>query len=121
MRTLACFFLLGTCLLAQAPTSPSASDELNAARKKLTDWGGLNVFGSDNSEIPPPKPGENRVVFIGDTLTANWGKGKTPFFPGKPYFNRGIPRCKRLRRCWCASGRMWWLCSRNRHHSGWVE
>jgi lysophospholipase L1-like esterase len=91
MRTLACFLLLGSCLLAQAPTAPSASDELNAARKKLTDWGGLNVFGSDNSEIPPPKPGENRVVFIGDTLTANWGKGKTPFFPGKPYFNRGIP------------------------------
>jgi lysophospholipase L1-like esterase len=91
MRTLACFFLLGTCLLAQAPTAPSASDELAAARKALMDWGGLNVYGSDNSEIPPPKPGVNRVVFIGDTLTANWGKGKTPFFPGKPYFNRGIP------------------------------
>ncbi len=81
----------GSCLLAQAPTAPSASDELTAARKKLTDWGGLNVFGSDNSEIPAPRAGENRVVFIGDTLTANWGKGKTPFFPGKPYFNRGIP------------------------------
>jgi lysophospholipase L1-like esterase len=86
--------LLGSCLWAQAPPPPtieSLTTELNAARKKLIDWGGLNVYGSDDTEIPAPKPGENRVVFIGDSLTANWGKGKTPFFPGKPYFNRGIP------------------------------
>ena len=82
--------LLGTTLVAQEPTVESLTKELNAARKKLVDWGGLNVYGSDDSEIPAPKPGENRVVFLGDTLTANWGKGKTPFFSGKPYFNRGI-------------------------------
>jgi len=86
--------LLGSSLWAQepsnSPTIESLTKELNAARKKLVDWGGLNVYGSDDSEIPAPKPGENRVVFLGDTLTANWGKGKAPFFPGKPYFNRGI-------------------------------
>ncbi len=86
--------LLGSSLWAQEPsnslTIESLTKELNAARKKLVDWGGLNVYGSDDSEIPAPKPGENRVVFLGDTLTANWGKGKAPFFPGKPYFNRGI-------------------------------
>jgi lysophospholipase L1-like esterase len=86
--------LLGSFLWAQepgdSPTIESLTKELNAARKKLIDWGGLNVYGSDDSEIPAPKPGENRVVFLGDTLTANWGKGKAPFFPGKPYFNRGI-------------------------------
>lgn len=92
MRPLAGMLLLGAVLWAQipAPTIASLTAELNAARKKLTDWGGLTVYGSDNSEIPAPKPGENRVVFIGDALTANWGKGKTPFFPGKPWFNRGI-------------------------------
>jgi lysophospholipase L1-like esterase len=82
--------LLGISVWAQEPTVESLTKELNAARKKLVDWGGMNVFGSDDSEIPAPKPGENRVVFLGDTLTANWGKGKAPFFPGKPYFNRGI-------------------------------
>jgi lysophospholipase L1-like esterase len=86
--------LLGSVLWAQepsnSPTVESLTKELNAARKKLVDWGGMNVYGSDDSEIPAPKPGENRVVFLGDTLTANWGKGKAPFFPGKPYFNRGI-------------------------------
>lgn len=93
MKRLICVTLLalfGSSLWAQEPTIESLTKELNAARKKLIDWGGLNVFGSDDSEIPAPKPGENRVVFLGDTLTANWGKGKAPFFPGKPYFNRGI-------------------------------
>jgi lysophospholipase L1-like esterase len=92
MKTAVALLLLGTSIYAQepAPTIQSLTSELNAARKKLIDWGGLNVYGSDDSEIHAPKPGENRVVFIGDSLTANWGKGKTPFFPGKPYFNRGI-------------------------------
>ena len=87
--------LLGSFLWAQeaseTPTVESLTKELNAARKKLVDWGGLNVYGSEDAEVHPPKPGENRVVFLGDTLTANWGKGKEPFFAGKPYLNRGIP------------------------------
>jgi len=90
MKLLAGLLLLGCSVWAQTLPSPSSAEELNAARKKLVDWGGLIVYGSDDTEIPAPKPGENRVVFIGDNLTANWGKGKTPFFPGKPYFNRGI-------------------------------
>jgi len=92
MKTVAALLLLGTFVYAQAPSpnAPTTAEELNAARKKLIDWGGLNVYGSDDTEVKPPKPGEDRVVFIGDTLTENWGKSKTPFFPGKPYYNRGI-------------------------------
>jgi lysophospholipase L1-like esterase len=59
-----------------------------AQRHLLGDWAGLNRYGSDNSELKPPAPGENRVVFIGDDATANW----QPFFPGKPWVNRGIAR-----------------------------
>jgi lysophospholipase L1-like esterase len=51
------------------------------------DWAGLNRYGSENSELPPPKPGENRVVFLGDQIIEKW----IPFFTGKPYLNRGIP------------------------------
>jgi len=92
MKSVAVLLLLGGYLCAQAPspTVESLTAALTAARNKLVDWGGLNVYGSDNSEIPAPKAGENRVVFIGDSLTQHWGQGKTPFFPGKPYFNRGI-------------------------------
>lgn len=56
----------------------------------MTDWGGLTRYGSDNAELRPPKPGESRVVFLGDEITENWGKSGAPFFPGEPYINRGI-------------------------------
>jgi lysophospholipase L1-like esterase len=55
------------------------------------DWGGLTHYGSENAELRL-KPGEDRVVFLGDEITENWGTGKTKFFPGRPYLNRGITR-----------------------------
>ncbi len=61
-----------------------------AQKRVLSDWGGLLRYGSDNTELPAPAPGENRVVFLGDQITESWGKGNAQFFPGKPYLNRGI-------------------------------
>jgi lysophospholipase L1-like esterase len=58
----------------------------SAQHKLLTDFGGLTRYGSENTELPKPKPGENRVIFLGDQITEHW----TSFFPGKPYLNRGI-------------------------------
>src|SRR5262245_54910261 len=63
---------------------------LAAYERLFRDWAGLNRYGSDNSELPPPRPDENRVVFLGDQITELWGRGSAPFFPGKPYLNRGI-------------------------------
>jgi len=63
---------------------------LAAYERLFKDWAGLNHYGSENTEIPPPAPDENRVVFLGDQITENWGRGAAKFFPGKPYFNRGI-------------------------------
>jgi lysophospholipase L1-like esterase len=63
---------------------------LAVQRHLLMDWAGLNRYGSDDTEVPPPKPGERRVVFLGDQITENWGQGDAKFFPGKPYYNRGI-------------------------------
>jgi lysophospholipase L1-like esterase len=60
----------------------------SADRKLLIDWAGLTRYGSEDSEVKPPKPGENRVVFLGDQVTERWPVAK--FFPGKPYLNRGI-------------------------------
>jgi lysophospholipase L1-like esterase len=86
-------FLIAAACAAQQPQAPADLDRLvNAQRKLLTDWGGLTHYGSEDTEVPPPKPGENRVVFLGDDITENWGEGQAPFFPGKPYINRGIRR-----------------------------
>ena len=66
--------------------------ELDAYRRVLMDWGGLTRYGSEDAELTL-KPGRARVVFLGDEIASkNEGKGKKPFFPGKPYVNRGITR-----------------------------
>lgn len=74
-------------LLAQEYTPDELAIELKATRRLLMDWGGLTKYGSDNAELKR-KPGEQRVVFLGDEITENW----VDFFPGKPYLNRGIAR-----------------------------
>lgn len=76
-------------LLAASVYGQSVEEELAAHVRLLTDWGGLVRYGSENAEIKPPKPGENRVVFLGDDVFDNWGE---EFFPGKPYLNRGIAK-----------------------------
>jgi len=94
LRFLLGLLLAGRCAFAQSeePTREQLQRALNEQHHVLADWAGLNHYGSDDSEIKPPKPGENRVVFLGDEITENWGSGNMPFFPGKPYINRGIAR-----------------------------
>jgi lysophospholipase L1-like esterase len=65
-------------------------ERVEAQRRLLQDWAGLVRYGSENTEIPRPKPSEDRVVFLGDEITENWGQGAAKFFPGKSYYNRGI-------------------------------
>ncbi len=76
---------------AQAPqvTVAELEQRLATYRRLLSDWGGLTRYGSEDSELKAPAPGEQRVVFLGDQVTESWGSGAR-FFPGKPYLNRGI-------------------------------
>ena len=100
MRRLIAVVLVGIAVRVpsaamQPPRSDAAStggleQELARYRHMLSDWAGLTRYGSENSELGPPAPGEQRVVFFGDQITELWGKGGAKFFPGKPYLNRGI-------------------------------
>jgi len=85
--------LLGVAgfISAQEPMREELEREIAAQQRLLNDWAGLTRYGSENTELKLP-PNENRVVFIGDEITENWGQGEAKFFPGKPYFNRGIAR-----------------------------
>jgi lysophospholipase L1-like esterase len=90
---LAALLMLG-CAEAQAPDSAATVQSLErrlaGQRHLLIDWAGLTRYGSVDAEVRAPKPGEDRVVFLGDDITENWAGGEAQFFPGKPYLNRGI-------------------------------
>lgn len=68
---------------APAATPPSA---LEAAQKRLQDWPQLSRYHDENRSVSGP----TSVVFMGDSITDNWGRRYGKFFPGKPYLNRGI-------------------------------
>lgn len=57
-------------------------------KQLLVDFGGLERFKEANAMLTAPKPGEDRVVFMGDSITQGWKLDES--FPGKPYINRGI-------------------------------
>jgi lysophospholipase L1-like esterase len=52
------------------------------------DFGEKYLYAPADKALPPPRPGEKRVVFLGDSITDLWDLAR--FFPGKPYINRGI-------------------------------
>ena len=54
----------------------------------MRDFGERYLYASANAALPAPRPGEHRVVFLGDSITDLWELAR--FFPGKPYVNRGI-------------------------------
>ena len=94
------FRLISAGLLAcsAAPAQqPPASDEaaklkadVQRLERRLQDWPNLARYRDENAKLPPPAAGEQRVVFMGDSITDAWGRTRGRFFPGKPYVNRGI-------------------------------
>src|SRR5271166_5196213 len=88
--------LLTVSALAQqpAPAIPSTGnpglDQYRASRIAIftDDFGELAHYREANAALKPSAPGENRVVFFGDSITDIWHLDE--YFPGKPYINRGI-------------------------------
>ncbi|WP_339815649.1 SGNH/GDSL hydrolase family protein [uncultured Imperialibacter sp.] len=54
------------------------------------DWPNFAKYREQNAALAPPAKGENRVVFMGNSITEGWSKVNPEFFEGKPYVNRGI-------------------------------
>jgi len=57
---------------------------------KAQDWANLDNYKSDNKELGLPSANENRVVFMGNSITEGWSRASPKFFEGKHYINRGI-------------------------------
>jgi lysophospholipase L1-like esterase len=92
------FLVLISCALGQqstpAPSIPPTGfpglDQYRASRIAMftDDFGQLARYRDANAALQAPAPGENRIVFFGDSITDIWHLEE--YFPGKPYINRGI-------------------------------
>ena len=54
------------------------------------DWASLARYQAANAALGAPKPGEQRVVLFGNSITDSWAQYFGSMFPGKPYVGRGI-------------------------------
>ena len=54
------------------------------------DFGYLAKFKGANKFLAPPKPNENRVVFLGNSITEGWVRDDSMFFIKNNYIGRGI-------------------------------
>lgn len=69
---------------------PLLPDKPKPTKQTEADWANLARYRSENTALSVPKENEQRVVFMGDSLTDYWGRREGEFFPNKPYINRGI-------------------------------
>ena len=54
------------------------------------DWADLNYYRNANTLLENPAENEDRVVFMGNSITEFWKTVHPDFFVGKTYVNRGI-------------------------------
>ena len=56
----------------QPPPPQIAVPALAQANQLINDYGNLRMFAADNQKVMPPAAGEERVVFMGDSITIGW-------------------------------------------------
>jgi len=83
----------------EAPANPArdgtelaeVKTKLELQEKRLSDWPDLAHYRESNTKVAAPTKDEQRVVFMGDSITDMWVQPRFgAFFPGKPYIGRGI-------------------------------
>lgn len=96
LRYFIAYLLFTVDAIAQqpAPSIPSTGfpglDQYRASRIAVytDDFGELSRYRESNAALAAPKASENRVIFLGDSITDYWKLAD--YFPGKRYINRGI-------------------------------
>jgi len=70
----------------------AADPKVAAAIEKANkpDWPNIKKYDAENAAVPPPAPGEKRVVFMGNSITEFWKYSDSAFFASKGYYCRGI-------------------------------
>lgn len=70
---------LGVIFLCVITTSSNAQD-----------WPNLKLYQKENAMLSTPKANENRIVFMGNSITEGWRNKRPEFFENSTYINRGI-------------------------------
>jgi lysophospholipase L1-like esterase len=79
---------IGNALVLVVTLGGSAGAQ--AAERLRTDWAHLERYRGANDSVGAPRRGEQRVVFMGNSITEAWAPMFAEQFPGKPYVGRGI-------------------------------
>ncbi len=58
--------------------------------KTINEWANLKKYAKANKKLAPLTAGENRIVFMGNSITESWAKVDSSFFDNKIYIDRGI-------------------------------
>ena len=61
-----------------------------AQAQQNDDWPNLKKYREANARLSAPAANEQRVVFMGNSITEGWINQRPEFFNGRPYINRGI-------------------------------
>ena len=77
-------------LVSTTVHAQTASRKLTEDERLRTDWADLHRYAADNARLEAPAPGEQRVVFMGNSITELWMTLDSSFFAGHPWVNRGI-------------------------------
>lgn len=73
-----------------APSLKAQEDSVTARLNQSNDWPQLRRYRGENIKAGLPAANENRVVFMGNSITDAWINVDPDFFNGKPYLDRGI-------------------------------
>jgi lysophospholipase L1-like esterase len=76
---------------AECAELPGVLAKLENAEKILRDWPNVGRYAEANTKVAAALKSEQRVVFMGDSITDMWVNPEFGgFFPGKLYVDRGI-------------------------------
>lgn len=64
--------------------------EAQIANFERNDWANFSRYSEANKKLPAPKEGENRIVFLGNSITEGWVRAQPDFFANGNYIGRGI-------------------------------
>ena len=79
------FLKLSLCLLVTL-----AFSSMDVMAQKNNDWARLGRYANANKELSVPAKKENRVVFMGNSITEGWVEIRPDFFNENGYIGRGI-------------------------------